>query len=167
MRLSFCFLYSSAQHHRTRTQTKKRWGPALWLWKGLVALARAKLRKQQSKIRPHKEKKNYQSQHETHIADATHKAANKKAACRKETVDHHSLHRKRKKRRASNLHAALTENSRPPAGGYASVNRFARNGGRSQTNINPQNTVPTKPRNPSRTASQVKCALVLRIPITK
>ena len=60
--------------------------------------------------------------------------------------------------RASNLHAALTENSRPPAGGYASVNRFARNGGRSLGLINPQNTVPTKPRNPSRTASQVKCS---------
>ncbi len=69
---------SSAQHPQTRTQTKKRWGPALWLWKGLVALARAKLRKPQSKIRPHKEKKKRHSKH------GTHKAANKKAACRKE-----------------------------------------------------------------------------------
>ena len=47
----------------------------------LVALARAKLRKQQLKIRLHKEKQSQQSQHRTH------KAANKKAACRKETVD--------------------------------------------------------------------------------
>ena len=83
MRFSFCFLGSGAQHQQTRTKTKKRWGPALWLWKGLVALARAKLRKQQLKIRPHKEKKNYQSQHETHIADATHKAANKKSRMQK------------------------------------------------------------------------------------
>ena len=42
---------SSEQHRQTRTQTKKRWGPALWLWKGLVAPAGAKLRKQQLKIR--------------------------------------------------------------------------------------------------------------------
>ena len=48
------------------------------------------------------------------------------------------LHINPKNQRASILHAALTENSRPPAGGYASVNRFARNGGRSQSNINPQ-----------------------------
>ncbi len=68
------------------------------------------------------------------------------------------LHNKPNNQRASILHAALTENSRPPAGGYASVNRFARNGGRSLGLINPQNTVPTKPRNPSRTASQVKCS---------
>ena len=104
----------------------------------LVALARAKFRKPQSKIRLHKEKQSQQSQHRTHIANISHKAANKKAACRKETVVHHSLHRKRKKCRASTLHAALTENSRPLAGGYASVNRFARNGGRSLGSINPQ-----------------------------
>ena len=65
MRFSFCFLYSSAQHHQTRTQTKKRWGPALWLWQGLVAPAGAKLRKQQSKIRLHKEKQSQQSKHRT------------------------------------------------------------------------------------------------------
>ena len=132
--------YSGEQHHRTRTQTKKRWGPALWLWKGLVALARAKFRKLQIKIRLHKEEQNYKSKHGTHKANASHKAANqKKPHAEKETVVHHNLHRKRKKCRASILHAALTENSRPPAGGYASVNRFARNGGRSQSNINPQN----------------------------
>ena len=51
MRFSFCFLYSGEQHPQTRTQTKKRWGPALGLWQGLVAPAGAKLRKQQSKIR--------------------------------------------------------------------------------------------------------------------
>ena len=62
---SFCFLGSGAQQLQTRTQTKKRWGPALWLWKGLVALARAKLRKQQLKIRLHKEKKKRQSKHGT------------------------------------------------------------------------------------------------------
>ena len=133
MRLSFCFLYSGEQHSQTRTQTKKRWGPALWLWKGLVAPAGAKLRKQQSKIRPHKEKKKRQSQHETH------KATNKKAACRKRNSRTAIPHSKPNHWRASNLHAALTENSRPLAGGYASVNRFARNGGRSQTNRYPQN----------------------------
>ena len=104
---SFCFLCSGEQQPQTRTQKKKRWGPALGLWQGLVALARAKLRKQQSKIHSHKEKKKRQFQHRTH------KAANQKAACRKETTVHHSLHHKRKKRRASTLHAALTENSRP------------------------------------------------------
>ena len=51
--------------HRPAPEAKKRWGPALWLWKGLVALARAKLRKQQSKIRSHKEKQNHQSKHGT------------------------------------------------------------------------------------------------------
>ena len=89
--------------------------------------------------------------------NAPHKAANKKAACRKRNSRPAILHSQKRKCRASILHAALTENSRPPAGGYASVNRFARNGGRSQTDINPQNTAPTKPRNSSRTASQVKC----------
>ena len=34
----------------------------------LVALARAKLRKQKSKIRSHKEKQNHKSKHRTHIA---------------------------------------------------------------------------------------------------
>ena len=92
--------YSGEQHHRTRTKTKKRWGPALGLWQGLVALARAKFRKQQSKIRLHKEKQKRQPKHKTH------KATNKKAACRKETVVYHSLHRKRKNQRASILHAA-------------------------------------------------------------
>ena len=66
------------------------------------------------------------------------------------------LHSKPNHWRASNLHAALTENA-DRKGGYASVNRFARNGGRSLGSINPQNTAPTKPRNSSRTASQVKC----------
>ena len=103
---NFALQFSSAQHPQTRTQTKKRWGPALWLWKGLVAPAGAKLRKQQLKIRLHKEKQNYKSKHGTHKANASHKAANKKAACRKETVDYHSLHRKPKNQRASNLHAA-------------------------------------------------------------
>ena len=128
----FAFCFSSAQHQQTRTQTKKRWGPALWLWKGLVAPAGAKFRKQQSKIRSHKKKQNRQSKHRTL------KATNPKAACRKRNSRPAIPHIKPKEQRASNLHAALTENSRPPAGGYASVNRFARNGGRSQSNINPQ-----------------------------
>ena len=63
MRFSFCFLYSSAQHHRTRTQKKKfaSLSKAAGFQRAiegfdfnlvrLVALARAKLRKQQSKIR--------------------------------------------------------------------------------------------------------------------
>ena len=76
-RFSFCFLGSGEQHPQTRTQTKKRWGPALWLWKGLVAPAGAKLRKQQLKIRLHKEKQNYKSKH------GTHKAANKKSRMQK------------------------------------------------------------------------------------
>ena len=54
---TICFLYSGEQHPQIRTQTKKRWGPALGLWQGLVALARAKFRKQQRKIRSHKKKK--------------------------------------------------------------------------------------------------------------
>ena len=100
--------------YRPAPEAKKRWGPALWLWKGLVAPAGAKLRKQQLKIRLHKEKQNYKSKH------GTHKAANqKKPHAEKETVVHHNLHCKRKNQRASILHAALTENSRPLAGGYA------------------------------------------------
>ena len=144
----------------------------------LVALARAKLRKQQSKIRLHKEKQNYQPQHGTIKSRCIKtKQQSKKPHAEKETVVHHSPHRNPKNQRPSILHAALTENSRPLAGGYASVNRFARNGGRSQTNRYPQfrthqtprypqNTVLTKPRNSSRTTSQVKC-LVLRIPTVK
>ena len=69
--------YSGEQHPQTRTKTKKRWGPALWLWKGLVAPAGAKLRKPQRKIRPHKEKKKRHSKH------GTHKAANKKSRMQK------------------------------------------------------------------------------------
>ena len=49
----------------------------------LVALARAKLRKLQLKIRLHKEKQSQQSQHRTHIANASHKAANKKSRMQK------------------------------------------------------------------------------------
>ena len=43
-------------------------------------------------------------------------------------------------------------------GGYASVNRFARNGGRSLGSINPQNTEHIKVTAIRRTASQVKCS---------
>ena len=68
------------------------------------------------------------------------------------------LHNKPNNQRASILHAALTENSRPLAGGYASVNRFARNGGRSLGSINPQNTEHIKVTAIRRTASQVKCS---------
>ena len=77
LRFSFCFLCSGTQHQQTRTQTKKRWGPALWLWQGLVAPAGAKLRKKQLKIRLHTEKQKRQSQH------GTHKAANKKSRMQK------------------------------------------------------------------------------------
>ena len=138
MWFSFCFLGSGEQHPQTRTQTKKRWGPALWLRKGLVALARAKLRKPQIKIRLHKEKQSHQSQHRTHKANASHKATNKKSRMQKRNSRPAIIHNKQNNQRASILHAALTENSRPLAGGYASVNRFARNGGRSLGSINPQ-----------------------------
>ena len=133
MRFSFCFLYSSAQYHQTRTQTKKRWGPALGLWQGLVAPAGAKLRKPQFKIRSHKKKKKRQYKH------GTHRAANPKSRMQKRNNRPDIPHSKPNHWRASILHAALTENSRPLAGGYESVNRFARNGGRSQTNRYPQN----------------------------
>ena len=66
---SFCFLGSGEQQPQTRTKTKKRWGPALGLWQGLVALARAKLRKPQLKIRLHKKKQNYQPQHKASKAE--------------------------------------------------------------------------------------------------
>ena len=68
---NFALQFSSAQHLQTRTQTKKRWGPALWLWKGLVAPAGAKFRKQQLKIRLHKEKQNYQLKHGTNKSKCT------------------------------------------------------------------------------------------------
>ena len=73
----FCFLYSGEQHQQTRTQRKKfaslsKAAGFLRAIEGfdfnlvhLVALARAKLRKQQRKIRPHKEKKKHQSKHGT------------------------------------------------------------------------------------------------------
>ena len=69
--------------NRPAPEAKKRWGPALGLWQGLVALARAKFRKQQLKIRLYKEKKNYQSKHGTHIANVSHKAANSKSRMQK------------------------------------------------------------------------------------
>ena len=47
----FAFYIQVNSTHRPAPETKKRWGPALWLWKGLVAPAGAKLRKQQLKIR--------------------------------------------------------------------------------------------------------------------
>ena len=176
---SFCFLCSGEQQPQTRTQTKKRWGPALGLWQGLVALARAKLRKQQSKIRLHKEKQNYQPQHETIKSRCIKtKQQSKKPHAEKETVAHHSLHRNPKNQRPSILHAALTENSRPLAGGYASVNRFARNGGRSLGSINPQFRTHQTPRYPQSEQTQQSSintqnpkiklnALVLRIPTVK
>ena len=77
IKYALSFLCSGEQHHQTRTKTKKRWGPALWLWQGLVAPAGAKLRKQQLKIHLHKEKQNYQPKHKTH------KAANKKSRMQK------------------------------------------------------------------------------------
>ena len=61
----FAFYVQVNSTHRPAPETKKRWGPALGLWQGLVALARAKLRKPQLKIRLHKEKQNYKSKHET------------------------------------------------------------------------------------------------------
>ena len=110
MRFSFCFLYSSAQHPQTRTQTKKRWGPALWLWKGLVAPAGAKLRKQQSKIRLHKEKQKRQSQHGTHKADEKHKPTYPKSRMHPRREVHQSLNNKIKTCRPSTACGVLTDN---------------------------------------------------------
>ena len=108
MRFSFCFLYSSAQHHQTRTQTKKRWGPALGLWQGLVALARAKLRKQQLKIRSHKEKQNYQPQHGTNKSRCIKTKQQSKKPHADKTISRTAVpHINPKKQRASNLHAAI------------------------------------------------------------
>ena len=69
--LFFAFYIQVNIANKPAPEAKKRWGPALGLWQGLVALARAKLRKQQRKIRPHKEKKSCQLQHGTHIARCT------------------------------------------------------------------------------------------------
>ena len=109
---------SSEQHRQTRTQTKKRWGPALWqpswgLGNGWSPSQGRNSASSKEKFAHIKRSKSTNHNTERTKQDAPHKAANKKAACRKETVVHHSLHRKRKKCRASNLHAALTENSRP------------------------------------------------------
>ena len=79
----------------------------------LVALARAKLRKPQLKIRSHKEKQNYQPQHGTHIARCTAQSRKSKSRMQKRNSRPAIPHRKRKKCRESILHAALTENSRP------------------------------------------------------
>ena len=102
---NFALQFSSAQHLQTRTQTKKRWGPALWLWKGLVAPAGAKLRKPQRKIRSHKEKQSQQSQHRTH------KAANKKAACRKEKKNRYPTPQTKEPKSIKPACGALTENA--------------------------------------------------------
>ena len=89
----FCFLYSGEQHQQTRTQKKKfaslsKAAGFLRAIEGfdfnlvrLVALARAKFRKQKSKIRSHKEKQNHKSKHGTHKADEKHKPTYPKAAC--------------------------------------------------------------------------------------
>ena len=121
---------SRAQHPQPRTQTKKRWGPALWLWKGLVAPAGAKLRKPQRKIRSHKEKQSQQSQHRTH------KAANKKAACRKEKKNRYPTPQKKETKSIYPACGALTENAtvgrlcigQPPTGGGRSLDcRYPQN----------------------------------------
>ena len=91
---SFCFLCSGEQHQQTRTQRKK--FASLFKAAGflraiegfdfnlvrLVALARAKLRKQQSKIRPHKEKKK-----QTVTTQNAQSRKSKKPHAEKETVD--------------------------------------------------------------------------------
>ena len=111
LRFSFCFLYSGEQHRQIRTQTKKRWGPALGLWQGLVALARAKLRKQKSKIRLHKEKQKRQFQHETHKSECKQtKAANKKSRMHQRIEVHQSSNNKIKKCRPSIACGVLTDN---------------------------------------------------------
>ena len=80
---------SSEQQPQTRTQKKKRWGPALGLWQGLVALARAKLRKQQLKIRSHTEKQDYQPQHRTHIAKCKAQSRNPNSRMQKKKQQTH------------------------------------------------------------------------------
>ena len=101
---------SSEQHRQTRTQTKKRWGPALWLWKGLVALARAKLRKQQSKIRLHKEKRNYQSKHGTSKSNCIAQSNISKSRMHKRRKVHHIINFKLKMCRPSTACGVLTDN---------------------------------------------------------
>ena len=122
---------SSAQHRQTRTQTKKRWGPALGLWQGLVALARAKLRKQQRKIRLHKEKPNYQPKHRTH------KAANKKAACRKETEE--PLSHTAKERNKEHQTCMRRIDRKQPTVGRLCIGQPPTGGGRSLDLRYPQN----------------------------
>ena len=77
----FAFYVQVNSTTRPAPETKKRWGPALGLWQGLVAPAGAKLRKQQLKIRLHKEKQNNNPKHRTH------KAANKKSRMQKRKAE--------------------------------------------------------------------------------
>ena len=133
----FAFCFSSAQHQQTRTQTKKRWGPALghpsWGLGNGWSPSQGRNSASSSQKFAHIKRNKIVSPNTERS-----KPQIQKPHAEKGTADYHSLHRKPKEQRASILHAALTENSRPPAGGYASVNRFTRNGGRSQSNINPQ-----------------------------
>ena len=83
--------FSSAQHHQTRTQTKKRWGPALgqpsWgLGKGWsLPQERNSASKSQKFAHIKRNKTN------SHNTERT-KAANKKSRMQKRKADHHSLH---------------------------------------------------------------------------
>ena len=98
---------SSEQHRQTRTQTKKRWGPALWLWKGLVAPAGAKLRKQQSKIRSHKEKQSQQSKHKASKSNCNAQSRKFKKPHADKTISRTTIiHINPKNQRPSILHAA-------------------------------------------------------------
>ena len=83
VRFIFAFYIQGHSTNRPAPETKKRWGPALGLWQGLVALARAKLRKQQIKIRPHKEKQSQQSKHRTNKTRCIAKSRKSKSRMQK------------------------------------------------------------------------------------
>ena len=109
------FLCSSAQHPQTRTQKKK-----------FASLSKAAgFQRAESFGRPRKGEtpqaaaKNSLTERDEQASVQTrnkqkqlhkNKATVQKAACRKETVDYHSLHHNPKNQRPSILHAALTDN---------------------------------------------------------
>ena len=107
----FALQFSSAQHLQTRTQTKKRWGPALgqpsWgLGNGWSPSQGRNSASSSQKFAHIKKSKSVSPNTERTKPQIKKPHAEKK---RRTSI----IHNKQNNQRASILHAALTENSRP------------------------------------------------------
>ena len=138
------FLYSGEQHQQTRTQTKKRWGPALWqpswgLGNGWSLPQERNSASSNKKFAHIKKRKSVNHNTESTQQDAPHKAANKKAACRKETVEPLYYTSIQRNKEHLSCMRRIDRKRRPLAGGNA-VGQPPTGGGRSLGCQSPQFT---------------------------